>query len=56
VNRVRFIVGTLCELINVFIYYKTLAIHLDNIVAIIFQNKPICLVRAVASVCGCHKL
>jgi len=36
VNRVRFVEEMLCERMNVFIYYKTLTIHLDNIVAIIF--------------------
>jgi len=35
VNRVRF-VEMLRERMNVFIYYKTLTIRLDNIVAIIF--------------------
>jgi len=33
-NRVRFVE----ESMNVFIYYETLTIHLDNIVAIIFQK------------------
>jgi len=36
VNRVRFVEELLNELMNVFVYYKTLTIHLDNIVAIIF--------------------
>jgi len=55
VNRVRFVEEMLCESMNVFIYYKTLTIHLGNIVAIIFQKKlSLFLVRAVASVCSCH--
>jgi len=33
VNRVRFV-----ESMNVFIYYKTLTIHLDDIAAIILQK------------------
>jgi len=37
VNRVRF-EELLCELMNVFIHYKTRTIHLDNIVAIIFHG------------------
>jgi len=37
VNRVRF-VEEMYVLMNERIYYKTLTIHLDNIVAIIFQK------------------
>jgi len=53
VNRVRFIEEILCECMNVFIYYKTLTIHRNNIVAIIFQ-------KTVSLPCqdrgSCHKI
>jgi len=39
VNRVRFVEKLLHELTNVFIYYKTQTIHLDNIVARLFSEK-----------------
>jgi len=37
-NRVSFVEELLYALMNFFIYYKTLTIHLDNIAAIIFQK------------------
>jgi len=38
VNRVCSVEEILYELMNVFIYYKTRTIHLDNIAAIIFHG------------------
>jgi len=45
VNRVRFVEEMSYEWMNVFIYYKTLTIHLDNIVAIILKNYQFALSR-----------
>jgi len=36
VNRVRLVEEMLCEWMKIFIYYKTLTIRLDDIVATIF--------------------
>jgi len=48
-NRVRFVEELLYELINVFIYYKTLTIRRDNNLWQLFSKKlSVCLVRAVA--------
>jgi len=55
-NRVRFVVWTMCERMNVFIYYKTLTIDtpLTTLRQLFSKKLSICLVRAVAGVCSRH--